>query len=299
MAIADADASIASERAARLGISARYSRADEMLRQEAPDVTYVIQLPQRSFEIAATVIEAGCHLVLKEPPGITSEQTRQLMLLAEKHNVQTGVPFFRRFSPVIRKGKELSERNGAIHSAVATFYKHAVNAPPYYRGAAEIIRCDTIHAIDTLRYLCGGDVESVASDTRRLGVEHRNAHTALVRFSNGTVGILLSNWVAGKRLFSVEAHGPGVSFFCDPEEGGKIYADGRTEPAHEIQVEEVAHPDDQPASYGLYDVNRHMLESMRAGMEPETCFRDALKTMELVDAILESQIVSAGGAPFG
>ena len=39
---------------------------------------------------------------------------------------------------------------------------------PAYRGAADIIRCDAIHAIDTLRFLCGGNVVSVAGDVRRL-----------------------------------------------------------------------------------------------------------------------------------
>ena len=96
--------------------------------------------------------------------------------------------------------------------------------------------------------------------------------------------------MAGKRLFSVEAHGPGISFFGDPEEGGTIFADGKIEPAREMNVEEGAHTNDQPASYGLYDVNDHMVESFKSGVEPETGFRDALKTMELVDAVLQSQI---------
>jgi len=289
VAVADSDGSLAKETAARYGTNAHYRRAEELLQQEAPDAAYVIQLPQLAFEAAATVIASDCHLILKEPPGITSEQTRQLALLAERQGVLTGVPFHRRFSPVIRQGKSRCEQDGAIHSAVATFYKNAVGGPPYYGGAAEIIRCDAIHAVDTLRYLCGGVVESVASDVRRLGVEHRNAHTALVRFRTGAVGVLLSNWVAGKRLFSVEAHGSGVSFFGDPEQGGTVYAGGRIEPDQKILVEE-PQTDGSPPSFGLLDVNRHLVECFRSGLEPETGFRDALKTMELVDAILESQI---------
>jgi predicted dehydrogenase len=123
-----------------------------MLKKEKPDVAYVIQLPQNAYDIAATVIESKCNLILKEPLGITLEQARQLALLAKKHRVLTGVPFFRRFSPIVRKGKILCEQKGRIHTAVATFYKHAMNGKPYYRGATDILYCDAIHAIDTLRY---------------------------------------------------------------------------------------------------------------------------------------------------
>lgn len=33
------------------------------------------------------------------------------------------------------------------------------------------------------------------------------------------------------------------------------------------------------------DTNQHLLDSIRAGEQPETSFHDATKTMELVDAI--------------
>ena len=125
-------------------------------------------------------------------------------------------------------------KRGTVHTAHASFYKNWVGGTPYYRGALDMLTCDGIHAVDTLRYLCGGEVESVASDSRRLDADHWNVHLALVRFSSGATGLLLNNFMAGRRMFSVEIHSPGISFFGDPEEGGQLYADNKTEPIDEL-----------------------------------------------------------------
>ena len=285
--IADPDLQQAHALGDRLNIARRYADPVAMMEREKPDAVYVLMLPHRTWDIACAAIEIGCHLFLKEPPGITAEQCRHLANLARKHDVLTGVPFFRRFSPLIRKGKAFCEASGPVHSAVVTFYKHAMNGKPYYGGSVEILGCDAIHAVDTLRYLCGGNVESVASDVRRLNAAHRNAHYALVKFSTGATGVLLTNWQAGKRLFSAEIHSPGRSFFTDPEAAGRLFSDGKLEPVQTLMPSEAGPVQDIPPSFGIYDINCHFIDCIRRKIPPETNFDDALKTMELVERILQ------------
>ena len=153
-----------------------------------------------------------------------------------------------------------------------------------------MLTCDGIHAVDTLRYLCGGEVESVASDSRRLDADHWNVHLALVRFSSGATGLLLNNFMAGRRMFSVEVHSPGISFFGDPEEGGQLYADNKTEPIDELVPSVLAGSAEDYRAFGPYDINRHFVDCMLKGKDPETNFDDAIKTMELVDVVYSSQI---------
>ncbi len=287
VAIADRDSHSLNLTAEKLGIQSRYADYAKMLEQEKPDMAYLISVPHQAYDAAATVLESGCHLIHKEPPGITSEQTRQLVQLAESHGVLTGVPFHRRFSPVIRCGKTLCEVRGQIHSAVATFYKHSTSGKPYYLGGTDMLTCDAIHAVDTVRYLCGGEVESVASDVRRKNADYRNIHLALIRFSSGATGVVLTNWLAGRRMFTAEAHAPGISFFGDPEEGGCIFADGNTVPVQQLDVGE---EQDHHFVYGIREVHEHIIDSFRLGCEPETSFQDVLKTMQLLDDIRDSQI---------
>jgi len=290
VAIAELDPQRLQAAADRFGIEGKYSNYVEMIEKESPDAVYAVMPPHHLYDVAATVIEMGCNLFVEKPPGVHSEQTRQLAILAEKHQVIAGVTFQRRFCPVIRTGKAMCEERGPVHTAVATFYKNAVGQGPYYRGASDILTSDAIHAVDTLRYLCGGEVESVASDVRRLGAGHETVHLALIKFNSGATGVLLTNWMTGRRFFTVEIHAPGISCFGDPEEGGAVYADNQIEPIQVLDPFELAGSQEKHRAYGPYDVNAHFIRCIQENRQPETSLEDAVKTMELVDAIRQSQI---------
>ena len=161
---------------------------------------------------------------------------------------------------------------------------------PIYKGALEKLTCDGIHAVDTLRYLCGGEVEAVASDVRRLDATFRNMHTALVKFSSGATGVLQNCYMMGLRMFTVEVHSTGISMFGDPEEGGQVFADGKVEPARVLDPWTLSESEKPHVAFGAYAINRHFIDCVKMGQQPETNFEDAAKSMELVDAIYDSQI---------
>ncbi|NOZ21432.1 MAG: Gfo/Idh/MocA family oxidoreductase [Planctomycetes bacterium] len=289
-AMCDLNEELLNKRGDEFGVKKRYTNYKEMIEKEKPDAVYASMPPQLLFDVAATVMDMKTNLIVEKPPAVTAEQTRQMALIAKRNKVLTAVTFQRRYCPIIRGGKKMCEKTGAVHTAVSTFYKNAVGAKPYYNGAMDILTCDAIHAVDTLRYLCGGEVESVASDVRRLYAEHWTAHLALVKFSSGATGVLLTNWMTGRRFFTVEIHTKGMSLFGDPEEGGKVYADGKNEPVADLNPFEMAGSQDAHRAFGPYDMSAHFMDCIRKGKQPETNFEDATKTMELIDAIYHSQI---------
>jgi len=277
--------------AKRFRIPSQYSDYRDMVETEKPDVVYAIMPPHHVYDIAANVIEMGCNLIVEKPPALTSEQTRQLAILARKKKVITGVTLQRRFAPVIRTGKEMCEAIGPVHTAEAMFIKYTpAGSPPTYKGAIDQLTVDGIHAVDTLRYLCGGDVESVASDVRRIGADHLTVFLAIVKFSSGATGFLKSGYKMGRRVFAVEAHSEGISFFGDPEEGGRVYTDGNVAPARILDAHKLSRSQKSYRAYGEHTMNRHFLDCIREGRQPETNLDDAIKTMELVEAIHRSQI---------
>jgi len=103
-------------------------------------------------------------------------------------------------------------------------------------------------------------------------------------------GVLLTNWMTGRRMFTVEIHAPGISCFGDPEEGGRIYADGVVEPAEVLDPFALCGSREAHRAFGAYDTNRHFIACVQRGEQPETNFEDAVKTMALVDRIYQSQI---------
>lgn len=296
-----ATAHLEGERPAAIeGVKSYGADCVRMIETEKPDAVYVIASPLKRYDIAATVLDMGCNLFINKPPALTSEQIRQLAILARKRKVLTGVVFYRRFSPLLRRGKRLCEQRGPVHSAVASFYKDT-GQRPYERGGVDALTSDALHAVDTVRYLCGGDVTGIASDVRRLGAEHHTAHYALLTFSTGATGVILTNFMCGRRMFTIEIHSPGISCFGDLEEGGCMYADGTTDPIETLTPLGDQHDPAYYRSFGIpdinipkaawhTDVNRHFFDCIRNGVQPETNFDDALKTLHLVDAIYQSQI---------
>ena len=113
---------------------------------------------------------------------------------------------------------------------------------------------------------------------------------ALVTFSTGATGVLLTNWMTGRRLFSVEIHSPGVSVFGDPEEGGSVYADTNTEPVQSLDPYALSKSKEIHVAFGAYATNLHFVQCMQKRKQPETSLDDAVKTMELVDSVYRSQI---------
>ena len=278
------------EVAGEYDIPARYTNYVTMIEREKPDVVYAIMPPHHIYDLAANIMEMGVNIIIEKPPSVTTEQAKQMALLAKKNNVITGVTFQRRFAPVIRTGKEICEKNGPVHSAAAYFLKNEVGGQPIYKGALEKLTCDGIHAVDTLRYLCGGEVEAVASDVRRLDATFRNMHTALVKFSSGATGVLQNCYMMGRRMFTVEVHSTGISMFGDPEEGGQVFADGKVEPVRSLDPWTLSESEKSHVAFGAYAINRHFIDCVKTGQQPETNFEDAAKSMELVDAIYDSQI---------
>lgn len=272
-------------------IAGQYDNYQRMIETEKPDLVYAIMPPHHVYDIAANVIEMGTNLILEKPPTLTSEQCRQLAILAKRHKVITGVTLQRRFAPVIRTGKEICESVGPVHSAEAMFIKYTPSgSAPTYKGAVDQLTVDGVHAVDTLRYLCGGDVEAVASTVRRISAEHLTVFQAIVRFSTGATGFLKSGYKMGRRIFAVEAHSDGISFFGDPEEGGRIFTEGNVKPTKLLDGHKISRSKKPYRAYGEHAMNRHFLDCVREKRQPETNLDDAIKTMELVEAIHNSQI---------
>jgi len=287
-AICDLVAEKAEETAERFGIPKVYADYGAMLDEMKVDAVYVLMPPHQLFDVAVDVMRRKRHLFIEKPPGITAFQTRQLARHAKQNKVIGMVGFQRRYVPLINALKKKVQARGPIHTAEANFIKFSPDVN-YYDGAIDILSCDAVHAVDTLRYLCGGDVVSVASSVRTIGADEANASYAIVAFSNGATGILKTNWACGHRVFSVEMHATGASAYAEPDVGGTLYRDNAEEPQR-YDPADCAKSDAMWRRLGFFDENRHFIDCIKKGRQPLSSFEDAAATMELVDRIYQSTI---------
>lgn len=259
----------------------------KMLEKTGPDAVYILMPPQHLFPIVIHCLSQKHHVFIEKPPGITLHQTKEMALAAEKHNCKTMVGFNRRFIPLMQKVKAIVEENGPIIQCMSTFHKNAPNAL-YYDGVIDVLTCDTIHAVDALRWL-GGEVQAVASDINTFYSERENSFNALVRFTSGASGYLCTNWAVGGRIHTFEMHARGISAYINPDAGGRAVLHTQ-EGITEITTEDAANSDATYKTYGFYGESRHFVDCIQQDKQPLTCFADAVKTMELVEAIYQNQI---------
>lgn len=273
----------------KYGIEARFRDYRQMIEKTAPDAVYIVMPPHQLFDLVIHCLSQKLHVFIEKPPGVTSEQTRHMALAAERNGCRTMVGFNRRFIPAARAAKARIEERSAMIQCVATFYKNTIGAPAYYGGAIDILTCDAIHAVDALRWM-GGEVVCAASDIRSLDADYDNAFNALLSLENGGTGILLTNWVVGKRVHTLEMHGMGISAFIDTDSRAVIYKDNEAQ-AEEIWSRDLVGTEDAYKHLGFFAENRHFIDCIKEGRLPETHFSDAVRTMELVDLIYASRML--------
>jgi len=288
VAICDLDRMRLEETADKYGIEKRYTDYREMVEQNRLDAAFIIMPPHQLFDVVIHCLKSGLNVFIEKPPGASLEQTRNMALTAEGNGCMTMVGFNRRYIPLMRKAKSIVDGRGPMTQCVATYYKNMLGQGLYFDGAVDLLTSDGIHAVDTLRWI-GGEAEKVASDVRSCCVDYANSFNALIKFRNGCSGLLTTNWAVGKRVHAFEMHAKGISAFINPNEKAVIYSDDKEE-GLVMTTEEASGSGQFAKYYGYFAEDRHFVDCVRAGRQPETSFADAVKTMELVGAILHSKM---------
>ncbi|MDQ1908966.1 Gfo/Idh/MocA family oxidoreductase [Paenibacillus sp. GD4] len=271
------------------GIANRYTDYQQMIEEVKPDAVYAIGQPHMMYDIWLWCLEQGLNLYIEKPLGITIHQARALAYIAEKNGCITQVSFQRRSSPMVTKLREECLKRGPITHAVCRFYKSEIE--PFLR-ARDRMMDDTVHSIDTLRWMCGGEVVKVESMTQRVQVPDINFISATLHFDNGSMGYLINSWSSGRRIFSVEMHAPNICAEAEHETKGYLYADGDTK-GIEYDAREVAGGQELFQYGGFLAKHQEFIRCLKSGTLPSSHFGDALKTMEVAETIL-AQAMLAG-----
>jgi predicted dehydrogenase len=273
--------------AEKYGIERRFTDYRKLVEETAPDAVYVIGQPHLMYDIWVGCLERGLNLYIEKPMGITIHQARSLAYLAEEHGCVTQVSFQRRTCPLLMKLRDECLKRGPIVHATCEFYKCQPEPDTSARGH---VMDDSVHAIDTLRWACGGEVAEVQSVTDRIGVPDVNLILAILRFTTGATGVLLNSWTSGRRIFRVGVHAPGACAEADPEGRGVFYADGDTAGVA-YDTREVSGGDELYVYGGFRAKNREFIDAVKNGGQPSSPFSDAVKTMEVAEKILAQDLL--------
>lgn len=287
-AICDLNTERLNSTAEKYGVAGRYTDFRRMAQETTPDAVYAIGDPDILYNVWVWCLERGLNLFVEKPLGLTMHQARTLAHLAQANSCVTQVGFQRRACPLLVQLSDKCRARGPITHAVCEFYKCA---PAAFLGARDHMMDDGVHAIDTLRWLCGGEVVDTQCRTRRVGTPDINFLSALIQFDTGATGILVNSWTSGRRIFRVEMHAPSICAEADPEGTGTLYADGDTAGVT-WSTRQAAGSEDAFAFGGFRAKSREFLDCVRSGGLPGSHFGDAVKTMEVAERILAQATLS-------
>jgi len=286
-AICDIDEERLTKTADKYGIERRYADFRKMIAEVAPDAVYVIGQPHIMYDIWMWCLSNGLNLYIEKPLGLSLHQAQMLARMASQKGCITQVSFQRRSCPMVVKLREECLKRGPITHAVCEFLKCS---PRPFIGSVDHMHDDGVHAVDTLRWMCGGEVVCVRSVTKRVGVPDINFITALVEFTSGATGVVTTSWTSGRRIFRVQMHAPGICAEAEHEGKGYLYADGDTK-GTEYVTWDVAGSKQNFIFGGFQAKNREFIDCVRSKTLPGSHFGDAVKTMELCERILADALI--------
>lgn len=276
--------------------SARYGATvysyRDMLREVKPDGVAVIGNPEEMINIWRWCLSNGYNLYIEKPMGLTLHQAQVLNALAERNGCVAMVSLQRRTTPVVMKLRDECLKRGPITHAMVRFYKCAMED---FMESRDHMMDDCVHAIDTLRWACGGEAVRVSSLTRRVNTLDINYISATIEFDNGAVGYLINSWSSGRRIFDIEMHAPGICAEVEHEKGGYLYADGDTEGVY-YAASDCAGSDRFEDYTGVRLLARDFVDCCRdRSRKPMASFSSTLKTMEIAETILAQSILREKG----
>lgn len=164
-AVSDVNEEGAKAAADELGVDTWYTDYKEALKN--PEVNAVLIVTPTKFhcQIALDAAEAGKHIYCEKPMAMTEEECDMMIKAADEHKVKLQIGFIRRFDESFRRAKEIIE-SGKIGSVVMVKSQTRGPSKPHewmYDITASNGPLAEVnsHDIDTLRWLTGGEVESL------------------------------------------------------------------------------------------------------------------------------------------
>jgi predicted dehydrogenase len=281
---------------------------EEMLDRVRPQAAIIATPNVLHAAAGIACAERGIHLLVEKPIADTVESARQLIEAAERAGVALLVGHHRRYNPIIAKAREavregLLGRITAVSAQWMLLKAEDYFVPAHRRqpGAGPILT-NAVHDIDDLRFICDDivSVQAMSSNAvRRYPVE--DTTVVNFRFSGGALGTLTVSDTA-VAPWSWELTSGENPFY--PRNDENCYLISGTEGALSVPRLELWRYREgtekgwnKPLLRELLSVEtadplarqiRHFCAVVRGEAEPIITGRDAVRTLQVVQAVLEA-----------
>jgi predicted dehydrogenase len=177
-----------------------------MIFETYPDLVVVVAPTHLHYTIASYALERGIHVLIEKPIATTEQEALSLIELGRSQGATIAVGHVERFNPAVIALKQLIA-SGDLGQIFSLHARRIGPYPPRIRDVGVTLDLAT-HDLDAMRSLIGVEVERVYAETqRRIEREHEDLLFGIVRFANGTVGMLDVNWITPTKVRELSVTG--------------------------------------------------------------------------------------------
>jgi predicted dehydrogenase len=213
-----------------------YGDLQELLDDAEVQVVHLTSPNRHHFEQCCRVLAAGKHLVCEKPLAMNSQETTELVRLAQVSNLVTAVNYNVRFYPLclearerVRAGKlgklfhvngsylqdwllydtdfnwRVQSEEGGDLRAIADIGTHWLDLISFITGAKVMELCADLKTVHPVRHSPQGSVETFQAATRKIetipvSISTEDYGTILLRFDDGMQGsVTVSQVCAGRK----------------------------------------------------------------------------------------------------
>ncbi|MDQ2806589.1 MAG: Gfo/Idh/MocA family oxidoreductase [Chloroflexota bacterium] len=196
--LADADPGTA-ERAGKQFGAAHFTTPGALLNATQPDLVTVAVPTMAHLPVALECLAHGAHLLVEKPLAFTVAEGQAIIAAAQAAGRVLAVGHVERYNPALTELKARLDA-GALGRV---FQMHAQRLGPFparVRDVGVVVDLAT-HDVDIMRYLSGSEVTRVYAETaRRIHTDHEDLLSGLLRFADGTIGVLDINWLTPTKI---------------------------------------------------------------------------------------------------
>ena len=298
VALCDLDESRARRYGEEFGVAGVYRDAGELLRAESLDFVDVVTQPAGHHPLVLLAARHGVNVICQKPLAPSLAEAAAMVEACRAAGVRLMVHENFRWQTPLRALKRAAAGLGDLFFARISLrsgfdvYAHQ----PYLAEDPRFILYDLgVHLLDLARFYLG-EAGQLYCQTQRVNprIVGEDVATVLLKMAGGATAVVELSFASrpAEELFPqtlVHLEGPRGSATLGPHYALTVARDGR------VSRETVAprlYPWSAPLTAAIQEsvvaTQRHWVESLREGREPETSGADNLRTLELVFGAYDS-----------
>lgn len=206
----------AQEKSKSLSIPLAFDSAEKLVSHPEIDAVFIVSANALHCPETLAAARAGKHVLVEKPMGVNVAECRMMIDACRRNGVKLMVGHMVRFSPLIRRMKEII-RSGALGPIVLAKSEFIYDSRLTHRswlfdttvaGGGPVFDVG-VHCLDTMRFLLDDEVVSTKSQTdfRRSENRTESAASLSLKFARGTIGCITCSYASPIRRTTMEIIG--------------------------------------------------------------------------------------------